>query len=248
MSPAANTGPTPDPAGAVGPLGGPAGAVGPPEAPAGSGAPPGHPARTAGPDIVVLAYPGCDELDLFGAYSVLVKAAALGQGLRVRLAAREPRVTGSGGATVASAAPLGAVEAADAVVVPGGRGAEQACADEPLLAALRAAAARGAALYAVCSGALLVAAAGLADGRRVAVHHGKRALLRRHPVGEVVAGLTRDGRLCTVGGDRRESVKSVDLAFALLADLAPDAVEAVGARMELRPGRLSVPVPVAGTS
>ncbi|MDX8031048.1 DJ-1/PfpI family protein [Lentzea sp. BCCO 10_0856] len=191
-------------------------------------------ATTAPVRVVVLAYPRVDELDLFGAYSVLAKAAPR---FDVRIAARDEQVTGSGGVTFTAGTDLAAVESADAVVVPGGRGAVDAAADAGLREVLRAADSRGAAMYGVCSGTLLIAAAGLADGRRVAVHHGKRELLRAHPVGDVVSGLVRDGRVSTVGGDHRDSVKSVDLAFALLADFAADLVEPISTRMETRPGR-----------
>ncbi|GLZ37113.1 DJ-1/PfpI family protein [Actinokineospora sp. NBRC 105648] len=188
-------------------------------------------------EVAVLAYPLVDALDLFGAHSVLVKAAEADAGLRVRLAAKDRRATTSCGVSLAVGADLADVADADVVVVPGGRGAASAATDADLLAALRAAAERGGTFYAVCSGVLLIAAAGLAASRRVAVHHGKRALLRTHPVGEIVTGLVRDGRLCTVGGDAAPSVKSVDLAFALLADRAPGAVRAVAERMEIVPGR-----------
>ncbi len=191
-------------------------------------------AATAPVRVVVLAYPRVDELDLFGAYSVLTKAAPR---FDVCIAAREEQITGSGGVTFAVGADLAAVASADAVVVPGGRGAVDAAADDELREVLRAAGSGGAAVYGVCSGALLIAAAGLADGRKVAVHHAKQDLLRAHPVGAVVSGLVRDGRVSTVGGDHRDSVKSVDLAFALLADFAADLVEPISTRMETRPGR-----------
>ncbi|GGM53947.1 hypothetical protein GCM10012275_26380 [Longimycelium tulufanense] len=199
--------------------------------------------------VVVLAYPGVDELDLFGAFAVLAKAATVGAAgagddgpaLAVRLAAATSPVTASAGTTFDVGMGLDALAGAAAVVVPGGRGASDASADSRLLAALRMAAAGGTHVYSVCSGAFVVAAAGLAEGRHIAVHHAKRAQLTG--VGEVVAGLVRDGDLCSVGGDPAPSVKSVDLAFQVLADLAPDLVEPVSARTEIQPGRTPAEVP-----
>lgn len=189
----------------------------------------GHPVS-----VVVLAYPEVDELDLFGAYSVLSKAAP---SLTTRIVADHAEVTGSGGVTFRVAHGIDEVPGADAVVVPGGRGAQAAATDQGLRRVLRAAARSGSAFYGVCSGALLIAAAGLAQTSRIAVHHAKRDLVRVHPVGGVVSGLVRDGSISTVGGDQQESVKSVDLAFALLADFAPEMLAPVAERMEIWPGR-----------
>jgi transcriptional regulator GlxA family with amidase domain len=201
-------------------------------------APPGADGRTGTVKVALLAFPQVDELDLFGAHAVISKAASVDpRGLEVYVAARQQEVTTSGGLVFHATEPLEAVHCADAVVVPGGGGARCAAADVELLDALRTAADRGARIYGVCSGTLVIAAAGLAKAKRVAFHHGKHELLLQYPVGSVEAGLVRDGDLCTVGGDLRESVKAVDVAFALLSDLAPDAVGAISARMELSPGR-----------
>jgi putative intracellular protease/amidase len=190
--------------------------------------------------VAVVAYPLVDELDLFGSHAVLAKAAAAHPGLSVEMAAREPWITGSAGVSIAVPRSLETVAAADAVVVPGGRGARQAADDADLLDALRAAAAHGATLYGVCTGSLVIAATGLAAGKRLAVHGDKHRLLTPYAVGEVSAGLVRDGAIVTVGGDMSASVKAVDLAFQLLYDLAPQLVGAVRARMELLPGRTAM--------
>ena len=63
-----------------------------------------------------------------------------------------------------------------------------------------------------------------------------------------VKRLVRDGRITTVGGDRRASVKSADLALQLLADLAPHLLEPVCARMEMEPGRRRVVAPASAGS
>lgn len=184
--------------------------------------------------VILVAYPQVDELDLFGAHAVLAKARPR---LDVCIAAREDHVTTSGGVTVVVPKRLDVLARADAVVVPGGRGAQAAAADPGLRAALLAASRRHAAFYAVCSGVLILAAARLATGYRVAVHHAKRDLLRDHQVGDIASGFVRDRGLCSVGGDRAPSVKSVDLAFALLTDLAADQLDAISTGMEIAPGR-----------
>ncbi|KVK73685.1 short-chain dehydrogenase [Burkholderia sp. MSMB1498] len=194
-------------------------------------------------DVILLAYDGVDALDLFGVHAVLAKASAVtapdgAAPLRVAIAAASRVITTSCGIDLSCGAPLDTLDHARAIVVPGGRGAAAAARHPSLATLLARAHMRGAAIYVVCSGALLVAAAGIANGRRLAIHHDKQQWLRDvAPSVEPAAGLIADGRLCSVGGDASPSTKATDLAFQLLADFAPYAVAPVAARMELRPGR-----------
>ncbi|MET7450929.1 helix-turn-helix domain-containing protein [Streptomyces sp. NPDC005574] len=74
------------------------------------------------------------------------------------------------------------LEEADLIAVPAGENYESRDFPPELLAALRRATVRGARVLSVCSGVFLVAAAGLLDGRRCAVHwHQAEALARRYP-------------------------------------------------------------------
>lgn len=194
-------------------------------------------------NVVLLAFPGVEELDLFGAWAVLSKAAeveaqdASAQSLRVRIVAHSETVTGSGGVTFVVHAGLEALALSDAVVVPGGRGAQQAADDPVIRSQLSAILERGGSLYSICTGSLIVAATGRAVNSCLAIHRHKRVSLLDFPIGQVGSGLVRDGKLISVGGDLSPSVKSLDVAFALLADLAPHTISRVSDRMELLPGR-----------
>ncbi|SCF06581.1 DJ-1/PfpI family protein [Micromonospora haikouensis] len=206
------------------------------------------PDLSAGTVLAVLAYPGVDELDLFGAYAILGKAGLVAQeqGLapvRVVIAASNDEVRGSGGVTFRVQEDVSAVTRAQAVVVPGGRGAAATRDDDRLRRTLRMAYDGGTRLYSVCSGALVLAGAGLAEGRVLAVHSAKRQQLLALGAKQAAHGLVRDDRICSVGGDIQISLKSVDLAYALLADLRPELIEPVARRTEVRPGRSERGVP-----
>jgi len=189
----------------------------------------------------VLAFPEVDDLDLMGAYAVLSKAAEISRAgstatLNVAIAAGRAQLRTAGGLRFQAQAGLDDAQL-DAVLVPGGRGVQAAANSPAHLDYLRTARRNGAAVYSVCSGALLVAAAGLADGAVLAIHPAKRDRLAAVADCAPGAGLIRDHGLTSVGGDRASSVKSVDLALQLLADLLPDVLPELLSRMELSQGR-----------
>ncbi|MFG1608069.1 GlxA family transcriptional regulator [Actinoplanes sp. NPDC049265] len=96
---------------------------------------------------------------------------------------------------------LEAAADADTIVVPGVAVPRRA--PEPVLALLRAAAARGARTVSICTGAFVLAQAGLLDGRRATTHWAAAAeLAGRHPRVEVDAAslYLGDGRVFTSAG------------------------------------------------
>ncbi len=96
------------------------------------------------------------------------------------VAGDEPPIRTKAGFTIDTPHRLDALEEADTILVPV---VEQPSNPPPaLLDALRAAHARGARMMSVCSGAFVLAAAGLLDGRRATTHWMHAELLaRRHP-------------------------------------------------------------------
>ena len=105
--------------------------------------------------------------------------------------------------------------ALDTLIVAGGQGVEAAAADPKLVDWLRKRAARARRVASVCTGAFLLAASGVLDGRRAATHWSVCAeLARRFPAVRVEADpiFVRDGPVWTSAG----VTAGIDLALALV--------------------------------
>ncbi len=177
--------------------------------------------------VVLVAFPDFQTLDVAGPFDVFgVASKALQQAnpgseaaYEVELAAlRSGPLTSSTGLT--SLATCGLAETADdidTVLVAGGRGAFEACQSEPLLATLRAFAPHVRRIGSVCTGAFVLAAAGLLDGRRATTHWEAAAeLAARYPRVEVEADaiFLKDGSVYTSAG----ITAGIDLALALVEE------------------------------
>ncbi|HEX5872175.1 MAG TPA: DJ-1/PfpI family protein [Longimicrobium sp.] len=190
------------------------------------------------PLVGILAYPGVDELDLAGVYAVLRKAGEMPPAppLRAVLLGPPGEVECSQGLRIHPHAPFADAAGCDALVLPGGRGAPEAAEDGACAAALRAHVAAGRPVYTVCSGAWLLEGAGVLPDGPVAVHHARAEAFTRRTGRPAARGMATSGWLCSVGGEPEGGyVKSVEMGFRVLADLCPEAVDYVAARLECAP-------------
>jgi len=133
--------------------------------------------------------------------------------------------------TIRLRAGLEALARADTVIVPGVADLDRPVPRE-LVQALRAAAARGARLASICSGAFLLAATGLLAGKRVTTHWLAAAeLARRYPSLEVDPNVlfVDEGNLLTSAG----ATAGIDLCLHLVRRDFGAAVAADTARMSV---------------
>jgi transcriptional regulator GlxA family with amidase domain len=145
-----------------------------------------------------------------GAYALSVVSAQAGQ------------VRSSSGVAI-SAAGFGEAPPLDTLVVAGGDGVDQAVHDPVTLAYIRAVAQRTRRTVSVCSGALLLAQAGLLDGRVATTHWSRTAeFARRYPKVRLEPDriFTRDGAIWTSAG----ITAGIDLSLALIADDLGEAI------------------------
>jgi len=167
--------------------------------------------------VIVVAFPDVQALDVVGPLEVFAMANRFGADPAYTTAL----VSGSGQpVTTSSGLSLGTERvsrraAIDTLLVAGGTGTAAAMADDHLIAWLRTAAASARRVTSVCSGAFLLAQAGVLDGRRVTTHWSAcDALARLFPAVEVDADpiYVRDGNVWTSAG----VTAGMDLALALV--------------------------------
>jgi transcriptional regulator GlxA family with amidase domain len=165
--------------------------------------------------IAIAVFEGAEELDFAGPWEVLgAWAEYFDDGVTLRLAGESTApVRCRKGLRVIPDATLSDTETADLVVVPGGQGARRAAASEDIVNWVRNHAARGNLVTSVCTGALVLAAAGLLDGRPATTHWAAIDDLRAHGV-EVhpEARVVDDGDVLTCGG----VTSGLDLALHLV--------------------------------
>ena len=181
--------------------------------------------------VVILAFPGVQPLDVVGPAEVFSGTALLALGaytVEVVAGEREPILACGGGYKLVPAATTAAGRGPiDTLIVAGGFGVDDALKDASLVGWVRAAASRSRRIASVCSGALLLAAAGLLDGRRATTHWAScDELQRRHP--KVIVDpkpiFVRDGNVWTSAG----VTAGIDLALALVEDdLGPEVAREV---------------------
>ncbi|MFD8251222.1 DJ-1/PfpI family protein [Streptomyces werraensis] len=104
----------------------------------------------------------------------------------------------------------------DTLLVVGGIGREEAASDEPPLGQVRRLAGLSRRVASVCTGAYVLAAAGLLDHRRVTIHWGGGTTCRASPAVavDVAPPYIRDGNVYTSAG----VTSALDLTLALIED------------------------------
>jgi transcriptional regulator GlxA family with amidase domain len=176
-------------------------------------------------DVVFVAYDGIQGLDLVGPWEVFHGANGVldslqsdGPRYHLTLVSTDGRaIVTESGLSIATAPADKAAERVHTLVIPGGFGARAASGDGQLVAAVRYLAGGAERVVSVCSGAFVVAAAGLADGRRVATHWARASALQREFPSLIVDPepiYCRDGRLWSSAG----VTAGIDLALAIVED------------------------------
>lgn len=179
--------------------------------------------------IVFVLFPGITQLDFTGPFEILRRL----PGATVVVASREGgTLRADSGLELAGLRRLADVAAADVLCVPGGQGTTAALGDTELIAAVRRLASGARYVTSVCTGSLLLAAAGLLEGKRATCHWAFRPLLAELGVQVENARVVRDGNLITGGG----VTAGIDFALTLAAELAgPEVAQSIQLYTEYDP-------------
>ncbi|MBV8957134.1 MAG: GlxA family transcriptional regulator [Actinobacteria bacterium] len=172
--------------------------------------------------VVAVAFPDVQILDVTGPLEVFSMATRLldrpGHGYRVELVANTDGSVRASSGLELMASPLDKGRGAiDTLMVAGGLGTRGAMRDAALISWIRRAAKRSTRVTSVCSGAFLLAEAGLLDGRKATTHWEQcDRLARRFPTVDVDADpiFVKDGNVYTSAG----VTAGMDLALALVED------------------------------
>lgn len=167
--------------------------------------------------IVFAIYPDVTQLDFTGPHQVLSQV----PGTRVIVAsAPGGNIAAEGGLVFAQTARLADIAACDMLCVPGGRGTIEAINDPGFMADVARLGADARYVTSVCTGSLILGAAGLLAGKRAACHWAWRDLLPSFGAIPDPARVVRDGRVITGGG----VTAGIDFALTVAAELAGETV------------------------
>ncbi|GAN79554.1 DJ-1/PfpI family protein [Acidocella aminolytica] len=165
-----------------------------------------HPFR-----IVFAIYPGMTHLDFTGPHQFLSRL----PGSEVIIASPAGGDVLSEGLIFAGTKRLADIGACDLICVPGGASATAVALDTAFIAEVRRLGLAARYITSVCTGSLILGAAGLLAGRRAACHWAWRYLLPLFGAVPDDGRVVRDGNIMTGGG----VTAGIDFALAVLAEI-----------------------------
>lgn len=166
--------------------------------------------------IVFAIWPGMTHLDFTGPHQVLGRL----PNARVIVASPAGGDVEADGLTFGNTVRIADVRSCDLICVPGGVGATKIAQDTAFTGHIRRLAEGAQYVTSVCTGSLILGAAGLLKGKRAACHWAYAELLPLFGAVHDPARVVRDGNIITGGG----VTAGIDFAFTVLAEVAGDDV------------------------
>ncbi|HCK84013.1 MAG TPA: DJ-1/PfpI family protein [Hyphomonadaceae bacterium] len=163
--------------------------------------------------IVFILYPRLTQLDFTGPYEVLARM----PGAEAIIACKDGGTLATEmGLTFTGLSRLADIESCDMIMVPGGPGQTEAMKDEVFMAEVKRLGEDARYVTSVCTGSLILAAAGLLKGKRAGSHWAYREMLSLFGAIPDPARVVRDGHCITGGG----VTAGIDIALTIAAEIA----------------------------
>jgi len=179
--------------------------------------------------VVFALYPRMTQLDFTGPYEVFWR---LPNAQCILASASGGDAQADGGITFTGVRRLADIDRCSLICVPGGFGTIEAMEDQELLAQLRRLAGGARYVTSVCTGSLVLGAAGLLRGKHAASHWAWRDALSAFGAIPDPARVVRDGNVFTGGG----VTAGIDFALTVMAEIAgDDYAQSVQLSMEYAP-------------
>jgi transcriptional regulator GlxA family with amidase domain len=163
--------------------------------------------------IVFILYPRLTQLDFTGPYEVLARM----PGVDAIIASKDGGTLATEmGLTLTGLRALADIKGCDMIMVPGGPGQTEAMLDPAFMAQVKRLGEGARYVTSVCTGSLILGAAGLLKGKRAGSHWAYRELLSNFGAIPDGARVERDGNVITGGG----VTAGIDIALTIVADIA----------------------------
>ena len=166
--------------------------------------------------IVFAIFPGMTHLDFTGPHQVLGRM----PNSEVIVASRDGGAIAADGLVFAETVPLAEIDRCDLICVPGGMPATEIGLDTVFTGEIRRLALGAHYVTSVCTGSLILGAAGLLKGKRAACHWAWRDMLPLFGAIVDEGRVARDGNLITGGG----VTAGIDFALTVLAEIAGEEI------------------------
>lgn len=162
--------------------------------------------------LLFAIYPGMTHLDFTGPHQFLSRL----PGSETIVASPAGGNVAADGLTFGNTVRIADVRSCDLICVPGGSNATTVALDEDFVAEIRRLASGARYVTSVCTGSLILGAAGLLRGKRAACHWAWADMLALFGATHDPARVVRDGNVITGGG----VTAGIDFALTVLAEIA----------------------------
>jgi cyclohexyl-isocyanide hydratase len=166
--------------------------------------------------IAFAIWPGMTHLDFTGPHQFLSRA----PNSQTIVASPQGGAVAADGLVFADTMRIADIRSCDLICVPGGVGAAKVAQDEAFVREVRRLALGARYITSVCTGSLILGAAGLLRGKRAACHWAYAELLPLFGAIHDPARVARDGNIITGGG----VTAGIDFALTVLAEIAGEEV------------------------